>query len=79
MGVMPKRLPWYDPDTEKSRLLAALDQTRRLCTRADEVMPCAKQPGSLLLIDAIKSAIDDYAELETGHRDYFWGRPHKAG
>ena len=23
--------------------------------------------------------IDDYAELEMGHREYFWGRPHSAG
>jgi hypothetical protein len=23
--------------------------------------------------------IDDYAENETGSREYFWNRPHKAG
>jgi hypothetical protein len=43
------------------------------------VLPHAKAPGSLVLIEAIKSAIDDYAERETGSREYFWGRPHKAG
>ena len=42
-------------------------------------MPHAKVPGSLMLIEAIKSAIDDYAECEMGHREYFWGRPHSAG
>jgi len=36
-------------------------------------------PGSSIMIDGIKSAIDDYAERETGHREYFWARPHKAG
>jgi len=25
------------------------------------------------------SAIDDYAERETGNREYFWGKPHKPG
>jgi hypothetical protein len=73
------RLPFYDPRNEKSRLLAALAETRHLCTRAEEVLPCARVPGSLLLIEAIKSAIDDYAEREMGHREYFWGRPHSIG
>jgi hypothetical protein len=39
----------------------------------------ATVPGSYILIQAIMSAIDDYAERETGNREYFWGRPHKAG
>jgi hypothetical protein len=30
-------------------------------------------------IDAIRSAIDDYAEREFGQREFFWDRPHKAG
>jgi len=32
-----------------------------------------------MLIEAIKEAIDNYAECEMGHRGYFWGRPHSAG
>ena len=28
---------------------------------------------------AIWTAIDDYAELETGNREYFWNRPHSIG
>jgi hypothetical protein len=36
-------------------------------------------PGSQVLVQAIMSAIDDYAERETGNREYFWNRPHSAG
>jgi len=36
-GRMSRRPAWYDPEIEKSRLLASLDQTRRLCTRAETV------------------------------------------
>jgi hypothetical protein len=32
-----------------------------------------------ILVQAITSAIDDYAERETGNREYFWNTPHKAG
>ena len=46
---------------------------------SEEIMPCVKQPGSYALLQAIKEAIDDYAEREMGHREYFWGRPHSAG
>jgi hypothetical protein len=38
-----------------------------------------KAPGSAIMIQGIMSAIDDYAERETGHREYFWTRPHSAG
>jgi hypothetical protein len=31
------------------------------------------------LLEAIKEAIGNYAECETGHREYFCGRPHSAG
>ena len=64
--------PWYDPNTEKSRLLAALEQTRRFCCMSEEIMSCEKQPGSYVLLQAIKQAIDNYAECEMGHREYFW-------
>jgi hypothetical protein len=30
-------------------------------------------------VQAIRTAIDDYAELETGNREYFWNRPHSIG
>jgi hypothetical protein len=73
------RSPWYDPVTEKSRLLAALDQLRRLCCSSEELLACARIPGSFELLGRLKHAIDDYAENETGHREYFWGRPDNAG
>ena len=52
-------------------------RARHLCTRAEHVR--AKVPGSFVLVQAIMSAIDDYAERETGNREYFWYRPHSAG
>ena len=70
---------WYDPNTEESRRLAALDETRRLCCNSEELVACARQRGSYALLEAIKEAIDNYAECEMGHRQYFWGRPHSAG
>jgi hypothetical protein len=76
---MTKRPPWYDPTTEKSRLLAALEQVWRLCNNAEEVMPYARTPQGYAALEVIKEAIDDYAEVEMGHREYFWGRPHSAG
>jgi hypothetical protein len=30
-------------------------------------------------LEAIKNAIDDFAEDEFGNREYFWNKPHKAG
>ena len=42
-------------------------------------MPCVKQPGSYALLQAIKEAIDDYAECEMGHREFFLDKPHSAG
>jgi hypothetical protein len=76
---MNKRSPWYDPSTEKSRLLAALEQTRHFCCMAVETLPYARAPGSYAAMEAIKQAIDDWAECEMGHRGYFWGRPQSAG
>ena len=76
---MNKRAPWYDANAEKSRLMAALDQTRRFCCNSEELLACARKQHSYLLLQAIKEAIDDYAEHEMGHRKYFWGRPHSAG
>ena len=77
---MPKKYePWYDPETEKSRLLKALDEARRLCCSAQETVPHTTMPGSFMALQAIKDAIDDYAERQMGHREFFWGRPHSAG
>src|SRR5580704_8984063 len=78
-GAMNKRSPWYDPNTEKSRLLAALEQTRHFCCMAAETLPYTRARGSYAAMEAIKQAIDDWAECEMGHRGYFWGRPQSAG
>jgi hypothetical protein len=43
------------------------------------LLACARKQGSFVLLQAIKEAIDNYAECEMGHREYFWGRPHSAG
>jgi hypothetical protein len=68
---------WYDPETDSSQFMAALWKVRHLCTRAEHVR--MTMPGSHILVQAIMSAIDDYAERETGNREFFWNRPHKAG
>jgi hypothetical protein len=49
----------------------------RLCNRAEHVRMTV--PGSHVMVQAIMSAIDDYAERETGNRQYFRNKPHKAG
>jgi hypothetical protein len=76
---MSKARSWYDPRTETSSFLTALAEARLKCNRAEHVLPHAKVPGSLTLIDAIKAAIDDYAEREMGTREFFWGKPPSVG
>jgi hypothetical protein len=73
---MPKPL-WYDPETEPSQFMAAIWKVRHLCTRAEHVRATVR--GSAVLVQAIMEAIDDFAERETGNREYFWNKPHKAG
>jgi hypothetical protein len=73
---MPKPFG-YDPETDPSQFMAALWKVRHLCTRAEHVRPTV--PGSYILVQAIMSAIDDYAERETGNREYFWNKPYGAG
>jgi hypothetical protein len=52
---------------------------RHLCTRAEAILPHTRVRGSVFLVEAIKSAIDDYAEREMGNREYFWDRPRRGG
>jgi len=59
---MPKPL-WYSPETDPSQFMAALWSVRHMCTRADRVRMTV--PGSYALVQAIMTAIDDYAERET--------------
>jgi phage-related protein len=65
---------WYDPETDPSQFMAALWKVRHLCTRLEHVRMTV--PGSHVLVQAIMSAIDDYAERETGNREYFWNKPY---
>lgn len=79
MSAMPKRPSWYDRNTETSPFLTALAEARLECNRSENILAHAKQPGSLILIEAIKSAIDDWAEREMGARYFFYGRGHSIG
>jgi hypothetical protein len=76
---MPKRPSWSDPDVETSPFLTALAEARLECTRSENIVEYSKVPGSLILIEAIQSAIDDWAEREMGARDFFYGRGHSIG
>jgi hypothetical protein len=70
---------WLDTRTNTSRLMATRWDARYLINSAKASLPFTKQPGSYLRLEAVKKAIDEYAECEFGNREYFWGRPHKAG
>ena len=79
-GKMGKQRAWYyDAETETSPLLAAMAELRLVCTRAQYAVPYMTRNGSFQTIEAIKTAIDDFAENEIGHREFFWHKPHSAG
>jgi hypothetical protein len=61
---------WYDPKTDTSAFRAALDKTRHLA---------CYEGGNQDRVQAIMTAIDDYAEAATGDREYFWLRPYSIG
>jgi hypothetical protein len=42
-------------------------------------VPYMKKRGSFERIEAIKKAIDDFAECEMGHREFFWSKGHSIG
>jgi len=42
-------------------------------------VPYMKERGSFERIEAIKKAIDDFAECEMGPREFFWGKEHSIG
>ena len=50
-----------------------------VCWQAEFSLPYTMVPGSTILVDAIRSAIDDWAEREMGARDLFYGRGHSIG
>jgi hypothetical protein len=57
----------------------AMAELRLCCTRAEFTTPFMKEVGSFQCLEAIERAIDDFAENEMGHREFFWQKPHKAG
>jgi hypothetical protein len=68
---MAHKYVWYDPKLDTSEFTAELGKVPRLSTR---------QVGShtaivLIASKRYKTAIDDFAELATGNREYFWDRP----
>jgi hypothetical protein len=79
ISEMPKYAPWYDhSDTSNTRLMDAMADLRRMCCRAEHTNPHTTKPGSFAAIEAIKLAIDEWAERETGNREFFWGGGPKA-
>ena len=56
----------------RNRLLAALEEAWRLSDQAAETLRVTRRPGSYARLRAIKEAINDYAECEMEHREYFW-------
>jgi hypothetical protein len=74
-GALTRKFVWYDPSLNTSELMAELYKVRRMCTRQIG----GHNGESFDRVQAIKNAIDDYAELETGNREYFWDRPVSIG
>lgn len=52
---------------------------RRVSCQAEYTVPYTKHPGAFAALEAIKAAIDHWAECEMGHQDFFLSRPHSAG
>jgi hypothetical protein len=57
------------PRNKPISILHVLWRVRHLGTQADAVLPHMRAPGSYALTEAIKTAVDDYAERETGNRE----------
>jgi hypothetical protein len=56
---VPRRTSWFFPETNAWPLLTAMADLRRLCNNAEAVLPHIRQANSLVMIEAIVSAIDD--------------------
>ena len=61
---MTKRPSSDDPAAENSPFPLAMAELRHVCTRAEYTLPYIKQPGSVVLVERIKDAIDDWAAHE---------------
>jgi hypothetical protein len=76
---MLKRPSWYDPEFHTSPFLTALAEMRRICCQAEFTVPYTRSPGGFASVEALKDAIDAWAEHEMGARDFFYGRGHGIG
>jgi hypothetical protein len=68
---MAHKYVWYDPKLDTSEFTAELGKVPRLSTR----QVGSHNGDSFDRVQAIQTAIDDYAGLATGNREYFWDRP----
>jgi len=64
---------WDDEGGASSALVTGRSES----TPAASEQPVSRESWDR--VQAIWKAIDDYAELETGNREYFWNRPHSIG
>jgi hypothetical protein len=71
----PPRYNLTDP--QNTPLVNAMAELWQLACRNDLVSRHATKPGSREAIEAIKAAIDFWAERETGHLEYFWDKPQR--
>jgi hypothetical protein len=67
---MGKPLNWYDDKADSPPWINALADLRRQATREGH---CAQH------VPAITIAIDQYAEMALGNRDYFLNKPYGVG
>jgi len=61
---------WYDPKAENPPWIKALAEVRQLAPR---------EGWSYQHVQAIIVAIDQYAEIALGNRDFFLNRPYSIG
>jgi hypothetical protein len=64
-------LVWYDTQVDASELHAELWKVRRMCTRQGGYYGTE----SHVRVQAIVTAIDEYAKFKTGNLEYFWDKP----
>jgi hypothetical protein len=62
-----------------SPFLTAMAEMRHVCCQAEASVPYTRSPGGFASVEAIKDAIDDWAEHVMGARDFFYGRGHSIG
>jgi hypothetical protein len=64
-------LVWYDPKVDGDEFMAELSKVRKMCTRRSGYFGTESHER----VQAIMTAIDEYAKFKTGNLEYFWKRP----